>query len=168
MDRCVIGDRVQRRTKRKPLRDGRVHAPSYCTACASELFSAAVEIGELVAGKYRVERVLGRGGQGEVVQATNLMLGQSVAMKVLLPAMAADQVLVQRFLREARAAVQLKSEHVARVLDVGTLDTAVPYIVFEYLDGADLNAYPREGLTVGTIVDFALQAAEALAEAHAK
>jgi eukaryotic-like serine/threonine-protein kinase len=127
-----------------------------------------VEIGELVAGKYRVERVLGRGGQGEVVQATNLMLGQSVAMKVLLPAMAADQVLVQRFLREARAAVQLKSEHVARVLDVGTLDSAAPYIVFEYLDGADLNGYPRDGLTVGTIVDFALQAAEALAEAHAK
>ncbi|HUS33600.1 MAG TPA: serine/threonine-protein kinase [Kofleriaceae bacterium] len=126
-----------------------------------------MEIGELLAGKYRVERVLGRGGQGEVVQATNLLLGQSVAMKFLLPEMASDQVLVQRFLREARAAVQLKSEHVARVLDVGTLDSASPYIVFEYLDGTDLGQW-NQSLTLGTIVDFALQATEALAEAHAK
>ncbi|HTL33657.1 MAG TPA: serine/threonine-protein kinase [Kofleriaceae bacterium] len=127
-----------------------------------------MEIGELLAGKYRVERVLGRGGQGEVVQATNLLLGQSVAMKFLLPHMASQPVIVQRFVREARAAVQLKSEHVARVLDVGTLDNASPYIVFEYLDGADLTQVPREQLPLGVMVDFMLQACEALAEAHSK
>jgi serine/threonine-protein kinase len=126
-----------------------------------------VDVGELVAGTYRLERVLGRGGQGEVVQATNVEHGQRVAIKVLLPHVAAEKTLVQRFLREAQAALQLKSPHVARLLDVGTLENGVPYIVFEYFDGSDLADWPRERLTVAVIVDLALQATEALAEAHA-
>ena len=127
-----------------------------------------MEVGVLLAGKYRVERVLGRGGQGEVVQATNLLLGGPVAMKFLLPEMAADPTLVQRFLREGRAAAKLKSEHVARVIDIGTLDTGAPFIVFEYLEGDDLKTYRSRGLMIPEVVDLMLQATEALAEAHAK
>ncbi len=104
---------------------------------------------------------------GIVVQATHLHLGQPVAMKFLLPEVVGNPQVVQRFLREAQAAVRLKSEHVARVLDVGVLEAGAPYMVLEYLEGADLASFPRSKLMVGGIVDLVLQACEALAEAHA-
>jgi eukaryotic-like serine/threonine-protein kinase len=126
-----------------------------------------VHIGAVLAGRYRVDRVLGQGGMGIVVQAMHLQLHQPVAMKFLLPEVLGNQEVVQRFLREAQAAVRLKSEHVARVIDVGTLDTGTPYMVLEYLEGSDLSNLPRAQLTVGLIVDLMLQACEALAEAHA-
>jgi serine/threonine-protein kinase len=69
-------------------------------------------------------------------------------------------------LREAQAAVRLRSEHVARVIDVGSLETGAPYMVLEYLEGADLSSFPRADLTIGGVVDLMLQACEALAEAH--
>jgi len=125
-----------------------------------------VQIGAIVAGRYRVERVLGQGGMGIVVQAMHLQLQQPVALKFLLPEILGDQQVVQRFLQEAQAVVRLRSEHVARVFDVGTLETGAPYMVFEYLAGADLSSFPRSQLTVGEIVDLMLQACEALAEAH--
>ena len=87
-------------------------------------------------------------------------------MKFLLPEVLGSPQVVQRFLREAQAAVRLKSEHVARVLDVGVLETGAPYMVLEYLEGADLASFPRSQLTIGGIVDLVLQACEALAEAH--
>ncbi|HEX2690526.1 MAG TPA: protein kinase, partial [Kofleriaceae bacterium] len=126
-----------------------------------------VQIGAMVAGKYRIDRVLGQGGMGIVMQAMHLQLQQPVAMKLLLPEVLGNQQVIQRFLREAQAAVRLRSEHVARVLDVGTLETGAPYMVLEYLEGADLSTFPRSQLTVGGIVDLMLQACEALAEAHA-
>jgi eukaryotic-like serine/threonine-protein kinase len=126
-----------------------------------------VEIGAVLAGKYRIDRILGQGGMGIVVQAMHLQLGQPVAMKFLLPEVLANPQVVPRFLREAQAAVRLRSEHVARVIDVGTLDTGAPYMVLEYLDGTDLSHFPRQQLTVGVIVDLVLQACEALADAHA-
>jgi serine/threonine-protein kinase len=125
-----------------------------------------VEIGAIVAGKYRVDRILGQGGMGIVVQATHLQLGQPVAVKLLLPEVLGKQEVVQRFLREAQAAVRLKSEHVARVIDVGSLETGAPYMVLEYLDGCDLSQFPRAELDPGTIIDLMLQACEALYEAH--
>ena len=83
-----------------------------------------VNVGDTLAGKYRVERVLGIGGMGVVVAATHLELEQRVAIKFMLPRRGAEPVVADRFLREARAAALLKSEHVCRVLDVGTLETA--------------------------------------------
>jgi len=131
------------------------------------MFHGGVQIGAVLAGRYRVERVLGQGGMGIVVEATHLQLQQPVALKFLLPEILGDQQVVQRFLQEAQAVVRLRSEHVARVFDVGTLETGAPYMVFEYLEGADLSSFPRSQLTVGGIVDLMLQACEALAEAHA-
>lgn len=127
---------------------------------------AAVQLGSVLAGRYRVDRVLGQGGMGIVVQAMHLQLHQPVAIKFLLPEVLINQQIVQRFVREAQAAVRLRSEHVARVIDVGTLETGAPYMVLEYLDGCDLSNFPRAHLTVGIIVDLLLQACEALAEAH--
>src|SRR6201999_462394 len=90
--------------------------------------SAPVSAGSVLAGKYRVDRVLGQGGMGVVVAATDLQLERKVAIKFLLPDYARHPEASQRFLREARAAVKIQSEHVARVIDVGTLDTGSPYM----------------------------------------
>jgi len=125
-----------------------------------------IPIGAVLAGRYRVERVLGQGGMGVVVKAMHLQLNQPVAMKFLLPEVLGNQQVVQRFLREAQAAVRLKSEHVARVIDVGSLESGAPYMVLEYLEGSDLSNFPRSQLSVGGVVDLVLQACEALAEAH--
>jgi serine/threonine protein kinase len=126
-------------------------------------------VGDVFAGKYRVDRLLGLGGMGVVVAATHLHLDEVVAIKLLLPDVAKDAELVARFLREGRAAVKIHSEHVARVLDVATDDSGAPYMVMEYLDGGDLaQVLAHHGpLPVTVTVDYVLQACEALAEAHA-
>src|SRR5260370_21811784 len=90
--------------------------------------AAGVAEGQILAHKYRVERAVGVGGMGVVVAATHLQLDTKVALKVLRPSMLRNQDGVGRFAREARAAVKIQSEHVARVLDVGTLDGAAPYM----------------------------------------
>jgi eukaryotic-like serine/threonine-protein kinase len=124
--------------------------------------------GDVLAGKYRVERVLGAGGMGVVVQATHLELDERVAMKFLLPHAVESAEAATRFVREARAAVKIKSEHVARVTDVGRLDNGSPYIVMEFLQGSDLSAVVQRGpLPIEDAVDFVIQASDAMAEAHA-
>ncbi|HKE13860.1 MAG TPA: serine/threonine protein kinase, partial [Kofleriaceae bacterium] len=94
--------------------------------------------GDVLNGKYRVERVIGVGGMGVVVAAMHLQLEQRVALKFMLPEVLNSRVAVERFPREARAAARLKSEHVARIIDVDALASGAPYIVMEYLDGIDL------------------------------
>ena len=128
-----------------------------------------VHEGDLLAGKYRVERVLGTGGMGIVVAATHVHLGQKVALKFLRPAACGTAGTVVRFLREARSAVQIKGEHVARVIDVGTLEGGEPYIVMEFLSGMDFAQVLKERgpLPIDEALDFILQAGEAIAEAHA-
>src|SRR5689334_766804 len=88
-----------------------------------------IERGAVLAGKFRVDEVLGRGGMGVVVAAHHLHLDEQVAIKFLLPHALTDARVVARFAQEARAAVKIKSEHVARVIDVGTLENGAPYIV---------------------------------------
>ncbi len=126
--------------------------------------------GTRIAEKYEVERVLGAGGMGVVVAARHVHLGQRVAVKFMRGDAAQDPSAVERFLREARAAAGLTSEHVARVLDVGTLDTGEPYMVMEYLAGNDLGeVLRRDGvMAVPAAVSVVLQACEAIAEAHAR
>jgi eukaryotic-like serine/threonine-protein kinase len=126
-------------------------------------------VGDVLAGKYRVDRILGIGGMGMVVSATHLDLDQSVAIKFMLPAAMESAEAKQRFMREARAAGRLTSEHVCRVSDVGQFESGQPYIVMEFLQGQDLGTLlKRKGpLPVLTAVDYILQAAEGMAEAHA-
>ncbi|MEY2932420.1 MAG: hypothetical protein RL033_3169 [Pseudomonadota bacterium] len=127
-----------------------------------------VQPGQLVAGKYRIEQTIGRGGMGVVVAALHEQLNQRVALKFLTDNAFQQPEAVSRFVREARAAVQIQSEHVARVMDVGTLDSGAPYMVMEYLRGRDLkDVSTRRGpLPVTEAVDFVLQACDAVAEAH--
>lgn len=135
----------------------------------ASLSGTEVAPGQILAGKYRIDRILGRGGMGVVVQATHLALDERVALKFLLPEALENAEAVRRFEREARAAVKIKSEHVARVIDVGTLETGSPYMVMEYLSGVDLAQYlERSGpLSISEAVDYVVQAMEAIAEAHA-
>ncbi len=132
----------------------------------SQPFESPVKPGDLLAGKYRVDRVLGVGGMGVVVAARHEQLDQIVALKFVVGN--TDAVVIERFLREAKAASRLRSEYVARVIDVGTLDTGAPFIVMEYLDGCDLSQVIRERgpLPIETAVDYILQACIGLSEAH--
>ncbi len=127
-----------------------------------------VEIGQVLAGKYKVEDVLGVGGMGIVVAARHMQLEQRVALKFLRPEAMQSKEAVERFQREARSAVRLRSEHVAKVTDVGTLDTGAPYMVMEFLEGADLSRVVQAtgSITIEESVHFVLQACEAIAEAH--
>jgi serine/threonine-protein kinase len=131
--------------------------------------ASPVAIGDVVAGKYRVERMLGHGGMGVVVAARHIDLDQPVALKFILPHALAGKGNVERFMREARAAVRLKSEHVAKVYDVGRDAEDRPFMVLELLEGMDLAKLTKTKgpLPVADSVEYVLQACEALVEAHA-
>ncbi|MBV8759665.1 MAG: serine/threonine protein kinase [Deltaproteobacteria bacterium] len=127
-----------------------------------------LEVGSIVAGKLRIERILGEGGMGVVAAATHLQLDQPVAIKVLRTELASNSEVAERFQREARSSVRLKNEHVCKVSDVGTLESGEPYIVMELLDGEDLaHVIERGALPLGLLADYVLQACVAVAEAHA-
>ncbi len=126
-------------------------------------------IGSTIAGKYRLERVLGRGGMGMVFEAHHLQLELQVAIKFLLPETLGVAGAAARFLREARAASRIRSEHVVRVLDIDALADGTPFFVMEFLTGSDLHVLlrTRGALPVAEAIDYVLQVCEALAEAHA-
>jgi serine/threonine-protein kinase len=131
--------------------------------------ASGVHEGDVIDGRYRVERVLGVGGMGVVVAAHHMQLDEKVALKFLVPEALGNAEAVARFAREAQAAVKIKSEHVARVIDVGTLESGAPFIVMEYLEGEDLAAWiaQRGVLPIEQAVEFLLQACVAVADAHA-
>jgi eukaryotic-like serine/threonine-protein kinase len=132
--------------------------------------SPPVAPGGIVAGKYQVDRVIGFGGMGIVCAATHVELGTPVAIKFVRPERASDDRAVARFLTEARAAAQLQSQFACRVMDYGRLPSGSPYLVMEFLVGQDLRSLvsSRGLLGVEEAVALALQACEALAEAHSK
>jgi len=125
--------------------------------------------GERFAGKYLVERVLGTGGMGVVVAALHEQLRQTVAIKILSVPKALQPEAASRFFREARATAALRSEHTARVIDVGIDELGRHFIVMEHLEGEDLGTLLKEGASrsIGTSVGYVLHACEAIAEAHA-
>lgn len=130
----------------------------------------AARPGTVLCGKYRVERVLARGGMGTVVVATHLKLDRLVAIK-LVDLEGRDRAHVSaRFLREARAAGRLVGDHVVRIIDLDEAADGTPFLVMELLEGTDLERLLTEQGRVAPqrAVDWALQACAALAEAHAR
>jgi len=131
--------------------------------------AASLAPGDIVLGKYRVERVIGQGGMGMVVAARHTALGELFAIKLMLniEGVTGKQAF-DRFLREARICASLKGEHVVKVQDVGELEDGRPYMVMEYLEGQDLGSLiEKKGpLSVSNAAAVVLQACEALAEAH--
>jgi eukaryotic-like serine/threonine-protein kinase len=132
--------------------------------------ASPIRVGEVLADKYRVEEILGQGGMGIVVAAWHLELEQRVAVKFLLPEYAENKEAAERFRREARAAVKIQSEHVARVVDVGTMTGGIPYMVMEFLNGHDLaSELERSGkFPIDAAVDCVFQTCLAMAEAHSR
>jgi eukaryotic-like serine/threonine-protein kinase len=124
--------------------------------------------GSELVGRYRVIRTMSAGGMGTVVEALHLQLAQRVAIKFLLPDLCSQRDAVTRFLREARSTVQIESEHVARVTDVGTSEDGVPFLVMEYLEGLDLSDVleSEKRLPIAQAVSMVAQACDAIAEAH--
>ncbi len=125
--------------------------------------------GDILAGKYQVEQLIGAGGMGAVVTAIQQELGRRVAIKLMPPQAAESQRAVERFLREARAASAISNDHVVRIFDVGRLPDGVPFMVMEFLPGVTLDSVvqARGPLPVAEAVDYVLQACVALAECHA-
>jgi serine/threonine protein kinase len=126
--------------------------------------------GTVVAGKYRVERTLAEGGMGVVVVAKHIHLQQSVALKFLRGDVGTEWDALARFRGEAKAVAQLRSEHVAHVLDAGVTDDGVPYMVMEYLEGRSLGRKLQiQGpFEIASAVEYVIHACEGLAEAHAR
>jgi serine/threonine-protein kinase len=126
------------------------------------------QIGQVVAGKYLIEDVIGSGGMGVVFRARHLLLDERVALKMPHVARSKNRASVTRFLREARSATRLTSDHVVRVRDVDAAPDGSPYLVMEYLEGRDLGAFSKSQGTqsVEQSTAWVLEACEALAEAH--
>ncbi len=131
--------------------------------------SSPVALGTVIDDRYRVDREIGEGGMGVVVQATHLVLNQPVAIKFLRQEAMADNEAVERFIREAQAAAKVRSEHIVRVHDVAATANGTPYLVMEYLEGEVLSSMlaSRGALPVREAVRFAIQMCEALAATHA-
>jgi eukaryotic-like serine/threonine-protein kinase len=130
----------------------------------------AIEAGTMIGGKYRVEGVIGEGGMGVVLSAFHLELERRVAIKVIRPDLPAEDSVAKRMLLEARHAASITNEHIARVLDLGRLDSGAPYIVMEYLEGRSLYelVQARGPLAPLEAVDYLMEACEAVAEAHSR
>lgn len=136
---------------------------------ATRRFEESLVAGTPFADRFVVDRVLGRGGMGVVFAARHLELDELVAVKVMLPEIAANAETAARFFREARASVRIKSDYVVRILDVARLHDDTPYMVMEYLDGVDLDTLidQRGPVPLPIAARYIIEAADAIAAAHA-
>lgn len=126
--------------------------------------------GTVLAGKYVVERLIGKGGSGFVLAAQHLVLKQRVAVKLLHDEVAGIPEATARFLREAQTVARLTSANTVRIMDADRLEGGRPYIVMEYLQGRDLRTVAKEAgrLDARTAASYVAQACEGIAEAHAR
>jgi serine/threonine protein kinase len=127
-------------------------------------------LGQTLAGKYRIEERISEGGMGTVYRGTHVLMEKQVAIKVLHPSLAADDKIVARFTREAKAASRISHPHALTVTDFGESDNGIVFLVMEYLRGQTLKQIIRtEGpLPLKRIVEITRQVAGALDAAHAE
>jgi serine/threonine-protein kinase len=125
-------------------------------------------VGQVLAGKYRIDDKIDEGGMGCVYRATHVLMEKVVAVKVLHPALAADDKIVQRFTREAKAASRISHPHAINVTDFGESENGIVYLVMEYLRGRTLKDVVRAGgpMTLERTVEIVRQVAGALEAAH--
>ena len=127
------------------------------------------EDGEILDGKYRIQRLIGEGGMGAVFEAEATRLHRRVAIKVLRPELNQGEEIAARFQLEAQAAGRIGSRHIVDVLDLGQLPSGAPYMVMEFLNGESLSArIARAGpMSPAQLLEVALQLLEGVAAAHA-
>jgi serine/threonine protein kinase len=125
-------------------------------------------VGQVLAGKYRIEEKIDEGGMGCVYRATHVLMEKVVAVKVLHPALAADDKIVARFTREAKAASRISHPHAINVTDFGESENGVVYLVMEYLRGRTLKDIVRSGgpMSLDRVVEIVRQVSGALEAAH--
>ncbi len=130
---------------------------------------SAVHVGDLIDGKYRIEAQIGAGAMAVVYSAHHMQRDERVALKFLDPKLHASAEAKARFAREARASFSLRSEHVARVMDVGVTAGGTPFMVMELLLGDTLEKYVEDNgpLPLSLALSFAVQATRGVAVAHA-
>jgi serine/threonine-protein kinase len=130
---------------------------------------AKIPVGFVIAGKYRITGELGRGGMAAVYEAENVDIGKRVAIKVLAQELISSAVVVERFLREARAVAAIRSPHICDVYDSGRLEDGRPFLVLELLEGESLyERMIRVGqIDIPTTVTVIRQACKGLEKAHA-
>src|SRR6185436_18338723 len=116
---------------RQDLSGGRMTSAQSAARATPEPAADGPRPGTVIAGKYRVERILGEGGMGVVVEATHLALGHRFAVKLLHKSLSRGPAILERFLHEARVSARLPGEHVARTVDVGETESGDPYLVME-------------------------------------
>ncbi|HYP77466.1 MAG TPA: protein kinase [Polyangiaceae bacterium] len=128
----------------------------------------AVELGQVLDGKYRIVRLIGAGGMGAVYEATHLLIDRRVAVKELHATAAAADHAITRFEREARAAGRIGSDHILQIFDVGVLPDGSRYMVSEFLEGETLDARLRRvgRLSAAELFPIAQQLLSGLADAH--
>ena len=133
--------------------------------------SRELPVGTIISQRYRVEKILGRGGMGAVYSVQHVNTGELLALKLLHPALAENAQAVERFRVEARAPVRIGSDHVVRVTDADVSPElgGVPYLVMEQLTGRDLGSElkRRGALPAGEVCLYLRQVARALDKAHA-
>ena len=127
-------------------------------------------IGTTLAGKYRIDARLNEGGMGSVYKGTHVLMDKTVAIKVLRPSLAADEKIVARFSREARAASRISHPNAISVTDFGEDENGIVFLVMEFLSGQTLKEVIRDNgpLPLPRIVDITRQVGDALAAAHAQ
>src|SRR6185503_8217755 len=125
-------------------------------------------VGQTLAGKYRIDKLIKSGGMGSVYRGKHVLMEKTVAIKVLRPSLAVDDVVVARFSREAKAASRLNHPHAVTVTDFGEAENGIVFLVMEYLDGQTLKDIIRhEGaLPLQRVVEIVRQVAGALDAAH--
>jgi serine/threonine-protein kinase len=148
--------------------------PDTTTLCPSD--GVALEkttdslLGQTLAGKYRIDERLSEGGMGTVYRGTHVLMDKTVAIKVLRPSLAADEKIVARFSREARAASRISHPHALSVTDFGESEDSVVFLVMEYLSGQTLKEIIREDgpMALPRVVEIIRQVGGALDAAHAE
>ncbi|HEY1404229.1 MAG TPA: serine/threonine-protein kinase, partial [Pyrinomonadaceae bacterium] len=147
------------------------NAPTLCPVDGTVLVKTGdALVGQTLAGKYRIEERISEGGMGTVYRATHVLMEKAVAIKVLHPSLAADDKIVARFTREAKAASRISNPHALTVTDFGESENGIVFLVMEYLRGKTLKQVIRgEGpLPLARVVEVTKQICGALDAAHAE
>ncbi len=157
--------RLRKSARMAPANEAATVGPGVATGASLRPGALGLSENDVVGARYRIERLLGEGGMGRVYLATDSIAGGRVALKIMAGVSAASSESLERFVREARVLLRIRSANVARLLDAGNLEDGAPYFAMEYLDGHDLSHEPVP-MPPAAALALALQACDGVAAIH--